>query len=91
MKKGIYIIRDTLADQVIGQLLMFPHDAAAVRFFGDICSDDKTSVARHVTDHELWCIGHIDEDQARITPTEGAVRVITGAAWAAAQQTRGDA
>jgi len=84
MVKGLYAIRDTMARQVIGGIHVFAHEAAAVRFFGDIAGDAQTMVARHIGDHELVYIGSVNEETGMITDTDGRL-VITGAAWKAAQ------
>lgn len=68
MKIGIYAIRDTAADSIIGGLHMFKHDAVAVRFFMDIASDHQTMVARHLADHEIVKVGDIEESGAGIQP-----------------------
>ena len=83
MKKSIYAIVDTKAETIIGGLHLFAHEAAAVRFFGDIASDAQTMVARHIGDHQLLELGEIDETTGDIRPDSRVV--ITGAAWKAAQ------
>lgn len=62
MKLGIYAIRDTVADTIVGGLHVFKHDAVAVRFFMDIASDHQTMVARHLGDHEMVKVGELNED-----------------------------
>lgn len=84
MKKSIYVIQDTLANQALGGPLVFPHDAVAVRFFGDIAANPESAVSRYLNDHQLVLLGYFDESECKIEVTEPQV-IITGAAWAAAQ------
>lgn len=83
MKKTIYAIMDTKAETIIGGLHLFAHEAAAIRFFGDIASDAQTMVARHIGDHELIQVGYCDEATGQVEASLAVV--ITGAAWKAAQ------
>lgn len=82
--KGIYAIRDTLAQALVGGLFLHSHSASAVRFFSDVASDAQTLVSRHIDDHELVFLGTLDEETGAIVSDAPAV-VITGAAWKASQ------
>lgn len=82
--KQIYAIRDNTARMIIGGLHLFAHEAAAVRFFGDVAGDPQTMVARHINDHELICCGVLNEETG-VIEDDTAKLVITGAAWKAAQ------
>lgn len=84
LKKRIYSIRDIVSDDFIGGLVTFAHDAAAVRWFGDIASASDTVVAKHTPDFELWCIGELCDAPGSLEGCDPLV-VITGAAWLAAQ------
>lgn len=87
--KRIYIIWDKLAMEAVGimKLHLYAHDAAAIRFFGDIASDKQSTVSRHPADYELHCIGNFDSrEQEMLTPMKRPVVVITGEQWLAAQQ-----
>lgn len=84
VSKGIYAIRDSKAETIIGGVHLFAHQAAAVRFFGDIASDSQTMVARHINDHELLYLGQIAEETGVIVSVVPEL-VISGAAWKAAQ------
>lgn len=77
---AIYAIVDTLAESIIGGLHTFKHDAAAVRFFSDVASQPDTIIAKHLNDHQLVCLGTLDESTATIVNTETRV-VLTGSAW----------
>jgi len=83
---SLYAIRDTMSGQLLGGVQVFKHDAPAVRFFGDICADQQTMIARHPNDHELICLGHLDDDTHQLTALTPPITIITGKAWLAAQQ-----
>lgn len=86
MTKRLYVLRDTLAETILGGLHLFAHDASAVRFFGDLMSDPNTMLHRHPQDHDLMVIGElIDGLVPEIIPFTHPQVVITGAAWKAAQ------
>lgn len=77
---GIYAIQDTLALTLVGGLHLFRTDAPAVRFFSDVASQPETIIAKHLSDHQLLCLGELDEETGAIT--EAAPRVVlTGSAW----------
>lgn len=85
--RRIYAILDTVSDMILGGLHLFPHDAPAVRFFGDLCADPQTSLGRHPDDHELILVGAIDEHNNMIALER--TTIITGKAWNAAQPKAG--
>lgn len=79
----IYALFDKLAASIVGGLHTFKHDAAAIRFFGDIAGDPKSFVAKHAADYDLLVLGTMD-DQGVIDAEHPAI-VISGAQWVAAQ------
>lgn len=81
--RRLYAVLDTVADAIVGGLLMFPHDAPAVRFFGDLCADPQTGVSRHVEDHSLVCLGAITDENQLVSLDREVV--ISGSQWLAAQ------
>ncbi|AXH76702.1 MAG: nonstructural protein [Microviridae sp.] len=80
--KNIYAIFDTLAQDTLGGLHLFAHDAQGVRLMMDILKDERTDVARHPGDFELRCYGALD--------TQGIVAetrvIITAAACKASME-----
>ena len=56
----LYVIFDKAAGSVIGGVLNFPHDAVAVRQFGEIASNPQTDVCKYPDDFELRAIGTVD-------------------------------
>lgn len=79
----IYAIRDNVAEQIIGTLIMLKHEAAAVRSFGDIASMPESIVGKHPADFDLVQLGYITHTH-QLEPDYRLV--ITGAAWLAAQE-----
>jgi hypothetical protein len=82
MQQIVAALVDTMTDEVIGNLLLFKHDAVAVRFFGDVCNAEGSRVAMHLNDHELRQLAILNDD---LTLTPQARVIITGAQWLAAQ------
>lgn len=80
---GIYAIYDTVASQITGGLYFYKHEAAAVRFFSDVATMDKSQVSQHTADYELVRLGYITEDNKTIVADYAVV--LTGAKWLAAQ------
>ncbi len=83
MQRIIIAIKDTLADDITGNLIIVNHPAVGVRLFGDVCQDKNTNVARHIEDHELVQLGILQSD---LHITDAYEVIITGKQWLAAQQ-----
>lgn len=85
MTRRLYAVRDLRANDIVGGVHVFPAEAVAVRFFGDICGDQgpNNMIAKHVEDFELISLAELDStgDISDI----GTYTVITGKAWKAAQ------
>lgn len=85
MVKNLYVVLDKVAETVMGQVLAFPNDTTAVRYFADVASQKDTIVAKHLTDYELRRIGSIDEATGQISACVnakgelGTDLVVTGA------------
>jgi len=88
IKKNLYAIVDRVAEDIIGGVHLYAHDAPAVRMFSDLHAADGTSIKKHPTDFDLVCLGTMDE-KGGIT-AEFRV-VLTGAACAAARDTNNNA
>jgi hypothetical protein len=86
MVKGIYVVRDNLAQCALGGPMIFAHDAVAVRFFGDLIKDERSAIAKYPRDHALLRIGTFDEETSIIVPQETISVIITGEAWLAVNQ-----
>lgn len=85
MKKGIYVVRDTLAGEYVGSPLFFAHDAAAIRFFSDACADKNTYLHKYPADHVLVCLGSIDPESGDAECERPARVVVSGATVLAVQ------
>lgn len=78
--KSVYVVVDTLSEMIVGGVLPFASDAAAIRFFNDILNDKNTVVAKHPGDHILVCSGKLDERTGEIDGGYGPRTVVTGSA-----------
>lgn len=67
MQKNLYVVIDKVAETVMGQLLAFPNDTTAVRYFADVASQKDTIVSKHLQDYELRRVGSIDERTGQIS------------------------
>lgn len=88
MPKQIYAVYDRVAQDITGGLMVFTHDAPAVRIFVDALGDESTILNKHPNDFELVCLGEFDNPDGRIELT-GYLQhrsVLTGEAWKAGQQ-----
>lgn len=83
MVKGIYVIRDTLAQTALGGPMVFAHHAVATRFFGDLMRDERSALNKYPNDHALLHVGSFDEETAVVTPADSVTVIITGEAWLA--------
>lgn len=66
----LYAIRDVLAGSIVGPIQSMKHDAVAVRFFQDVASQPGTSINQHVEQHELLCIGILDDETGYFTAVD---------------------
>lgn len=82
---GIYVILDTLSDQVIGGLQLHKHDAVAIRTFGDIAGRQDSVVHLHPADYQLVRLGYLTASND-LEPDRAVI--MTGAQWAAIQEAR---
>lgn len=78
---------------LVGYPQTFGHDAAAIRFFGDVAATPDTLVSRHLHDMELVCLAAIEPDGTLSPEQESEMLgvgyvpriVLTGKSWLAAQ------
>nr|QJB20337.1 MAG: nonstructural protein [Microvirus sp.] len=83
--KKLYTIYDSASSMAIGGVHVFAHDAAAIRFFGDLVADPQTMMGRHPNDHELRCVAAFDEEDCSLLTEGYPLTVATGAAIKATQ------
>lgn len=84
--KKLYAIIDTASTLIIGGVHVFAHDAAAIRFFGDLVGDPQTMMGRHPNDHNLLALASVDEETGELLTDGCPSVVVTGAALKASQQ-----
>lgn len=82
MRIGIYAMYDMASDMIVGRLELHRHDAAAIRWFGDLASMRDSLIGLHPRDYQLLSVGSIDEEQV-IAPERRVV--LEGHQWAAMQ------
>lgn len=78
--RKLYGIRDTKAQAIVGLLSLFPHDAVAVRWFGDVLADPQNFPSRHPEDYELCYYASLDETKEQVIGVNRTV-IMTGAQW----------
>lgn len=82
MNRFLYVIVDQVANMFVGGVQTHPHDAPAIRMFGDVLSDPQ-GLGRHPLDYDLVCCGEITPG-GQIVETSDRV-VMKGSAFVAAQ------
>lgn len=56
-----YAVWDNLARAFEGPLWLQRHDAAAVRFFTDLLTDQRSSMQKHPDNYDLYAVATLDE------------------------------
>lgn len=90
-RRGLYSILDTKADELTQPLIyMFSHEAAAIRWFSDICNLGKGIVAEHPQDHNLVRLGWVNHDETvaddyRRELENDFATILTGKEWSRRQ------
>lgn len=80
----VYALRDIVADALLPNLMLFAHDAPAIRTFGDILQNKRSDIGQHPADFDLVSLGTFDE-QSGIGGFVAPHLVLTGKQWLAAQ------
>lgn len=80
MPRILIAIVDTLANDIVGPIQIFAHPAPAIRMFGDVASDNRTTIHQHVEDHQLVQLAVLNDD---LSITEQREVLMTGAQWRA--------
>lgn len=75
----LYVVRDRVAQCMIGQIMQFAHDAPAVRMFVDALQDGF--MAKHPADFDLVCVGTIGMVDCAVVPNDGIRLVLAGETW----------
>lgn len=82
MKKGIYAVRDLVADTIVSGLILETTDAPAIRAFNDALQNPQSALYAHPGDYVLVELGEINLDTGVVigcTP----LTIATGAALSA--------
>lgn len=91
MKRGIYLIWDKAANDLVGLLQLHGNETVAIRTFGDLARMEKSAIGAHIEDMILYYLGDLltGQEQPAIQMGEAppilAEVVLTGGAWNAAQ------
>lgn len=90
MSQQLYAVHDKIADALTGGVMVFSHDAPAIRVFVDALSEPTSILAKHPDDFALLCLGEIAEPNSvdNATPYPAVLAypprvVLTGSAWKA--------
>lgn len=80
VEKEIYAVYDKVAQEIVGGLMAFTHDAPVIRIFVDGLADPSTSLNKHPEDFELVSLGTLTG--LDVSGYLGGYRVVlTGTAW----------
>lgn len=82
MKVRIYGFKDLAAEAFIGDtagLVLFKHDAVAMRSFGDLCRQENSMFAKHPQDYALQVLGEFDTETGVVTPFVAPQQLATAA------------
>jgi hypothetical protein len=81
--RKIIIIHDTVADDIMGQPIVFANDAPAVRFFIDCLTHPEGQMRKHPEDYNLVQIATLG-DNLEVTPAP--YLILSGKSWLATTQ-----
>lgn len=59
MEQFIYAIKDSKSG-FSSQLMIFPNDQLAIRYFKVLSEDDNSLLHKYKEDFSLWCVGSVD-------------------------------
>lgn len=90
MNQQLYAVYDNVAKALTGGVMVFSHDAPAIRVFVDALSEPSSILSKHPDDFALICLGEIAEPDTVDNATDlpailayGPRVVLTGTAWKA--------
>lgn len=67
MTRCLFAVWDNRAQTIIGLPFMQRHDAAAIRTFSDSFKDERSGLAAHPADFDLYSLGTIADDSPTIS------------------------
>lgn len=68
MKTGLYQIIDFTAGMIVSPIIGFPRQEAAVRWFQQVASDERSDVCKYPEDHGLLYLGEQSIESGTIEP-----------------------
>lgn len=86
MQRLMIAIVDTLAHDIVGPITLHKNAVTAMRMWDDVCRMERSAIAQHVADHELRCVGYLEDESKdwQVSPANDVL--ITGQQWLASQQ-----
>lgn len=85
MKRNIYVVWDRVALAALPTLMLFAHDAPAIRQFQEILQDSQSQLSKHPADFDLYCLGEFHETENRLESLDEGRLVILGSSCVEAQ------
>ncbi|WNK12984.1 MAG: nonstructural protein [Microvirus sp.] len=80
MIKNLYTVRDNIAEQLVGGIIMESNDAPAIRAFYDALRTKGSLLAEHPADFDLLKVGYIDTQDGELEATD-ILTIATGNGW----------
>lgn len=84
-RKGIYAVRDLVAENIASGLIMEFTDAPAIRAFHDALANPQSPLSTHPKDYVLLDLGEINLETGLIIGAE-PITIATGASWVEANE-----
>lgn len=85
MPKLLCSLYDNKAEEIVGNIIIVRHPAAAIRMFSDIAADEKPNgINNHLEDYDLYILGEVGDD-TQLTLVGSLELLITGATLKAAR------
>lgn len=81
--KRLYGVYDVKAEDYIGSVMTFAAHQAAIRTFGDVLADPKSSLHAHVQDYELHHLGDLESPKVGVVPVSPPAVILSGEQWLA--------
>lgn len=75
----LYQVKDRLSGVMASGIQLHVTDKAATRSFVDMVSDERSPLAKHAEDYDLYCLGD-QEDDGQLQPLVPPVLVMMGGA-----------
>jgi len=80
MKLNVYSIRDIKAE-IYGNPFYMSQDGQALRAFGDLVGDEKTSISKHPEDYQLFKLAEYDDVSGKHIALDAPKYMSQGSDW----------